>query len=138
MKTRKLSDRALIVLQHIADRSQDGRKWLPGHARGCDDHDEPTGVYLNIGGSGDAAILRSLVAAELLERSPPKHDCTNQYNWLQATVDGRMLLAKEANRIETIRLKLVVEKRKYEHANTKGSGNYEETELRELYPEFYQ
>lgn len=135
-KRKKLSDRALIILRHIADRSVDGRLWLSGHSRGCDDHDEPSHTYLNIAGSGDGAILRSLVAAELLCRDPPKQDCSNQYQWLRVTPKGLELLEAQADRVGQIRAELYRVHRASDFASCKRN-DYDEEELRELFPEMY-
>jgi hypothetical protein len=103
MATRRLSDRALMILRHIADRSTGGTRWLPGGARGMDDYDKPSGTYLNICGSGDASILRALVRSGLLERNTPKSGCSTQYHWLLATPTGIARLEAEAERIAMIR-----------------------------------
>ena len=71
-----------------------------------DDLDIPSMTYLNIAGSGDASILRSLVQAGLLKRDPPKTDCSNQYQWLLATPEGLVRLESESDRVATIRARL--------------------------------
>jgi hypothetical protein len=112
MGARRLSDRALMILQHIADVSANGLKWLSGSARGMDDYDKPSGVWLNIGGSGDAAILRALVRSGLLRREAPESDYSNQYQWLASTPIGRQHLEVERDRVAEIRRSLQEEESK--------------------------
>lgn len=136
MAKKKLGDRALIVLQHIADRSQGGHKWLPGSSNGRADYDQASGRYLNIGGSGDAAILRSLVSNELLSREAPAFDSSNQYSWLVATDAGRKLLSEQADRVKAIQQRMYQDGRKLAWSAAKQ--RHDEEYLREEFPEFYK
>lgn len=117
MTTRRLSDRALIILQHIVDRSKNGHRWLSGNARGMDDYDKSSGIYLNINGSGDASILRGLVRLGLLERDAPKSDCSNQYQWLRATPTGIARVELESERVTMIRNHLIEREKQLNQRN---------------------
>jgi hypothetical protein len=96
----KISDRALAILQHIADCSENGESWLPSiDTRYGHDYSRRSESYLNIAGSGDARILKSLGEKGLICKR--RDDC-GPYHWLAATDTGLQLLAKQAERVDSI------------------------------------
>lgn len=98
--TARISDRALIILHHIAERSDDGRSWLPGHNVPFNDYVQSHNIYLNIEGAGDARIIKSLIDRGLVSRR--RTDCCGDYSWLFATDMGRLLVADQEERVERI------------------------------------
>jgi hypothetical protein len=85
----KLSARAWEILLVIDERGQIGNTWVPGDLRGTSDWCDRLGYYVNINGSGDASILRSLWKKNLAEprRSLGPYAC-------KITEDGRLLVER--------------------------------------------
>ena len=104
-----ISDRALLVLCAIDQRCQSARNstirsfWVPnGSGRGCDDWSDEIQDFVNIGGAGDARILKSLESAGLIER--PKTTLPQKYVY-GITEDGRLAIeqARESGRLDKLR-----------------------------------
>lgn len=138
---KKLNDRTLIILQHIADRSKDGRLWLPGGAAyGMNDYDAPTGCYLKIEGAGDAASIRGLLARGLLAQQPPDNAMFGKYDYLFATEAGRELLQANSEHISSVREIIKTERRRREYEQEKRHllDQDDADRLRKDYPEFHE
>lgn len=137
---KKLSDRTLVILQHIADRSKGDRLWVPGSAAyGMNDYDAPTGCYLKIEGAGDAASIRGMLTRGLLAQKPPKNAMFGKYDYLFATPAGIEFLQTNAERVATIRADLKTERRRGEFEQEKRHllDADDAERLRKDYPEFY-
>lgn len=98
--TTRISDRALVVLHHIAERSGNGMSWLPGHNVPFNDYVQSHNIYLNIEGAGDARIIKSLIDRGLVARR--RTDCCGDYSWLFATDTGLRLVQDQSERVEQI------------------------------------
>jgi hypothetical protein len=136
---KKINDRTLIILQHIADRSKDGRLWLPGGAAyGLNDYDAPTGCYLKIEGAGDAASIRGLLSKGFLAQKPPDNAMFGKYDYLFATEAGRVLLQANSEQVAAVRGKLQIERRRREYEQEKRNllDADDAERLRKDYPEF--
>jgi hypothetical protein len=137
---KKLNDRTLIILQHIADRSKGGRLWLPGSAAyGLNDYDAATGCYLRIEGAGDAASIRGLLTRGLLAQKPPDNAMFGKYDYLFATAAGCELLQANFEQVAAVRDKIKTERRRREYEQEKRNLLDEDDadRLRKDYPEFY-
>lgn len=99
MDNKKLSNRALVILDCIARRSENGMSWLPGNARGMDDYEPVSSTYLNINGAGDARILASLMERRLIGQ---RRTDNGRYDWLYATEEGLLLLAENHERLASV------------------------------------
>ncbi len=87
IKPIKLSARAWEILLVIDERTvdgPDGHFWVPGMLYGTSDYCNRLGRFVNINGSGDAKIIKSLAAKGLVKmRSVQRYACG-------ITEDGRL------------------------------------------------
>lgn len=109
---KSLSNRALLILDTIAKQTlaNGGQgSWLPditpgaGTGRGMGDYDSGSGTYLNIGGAGDARILRGLKERGLVDRRPTS---PTPYCFLFVTPAGQQLVDVCRGRLTGIRIDL--------------------------------
>ena len=97
MRSTKLSARAWEILLVIDERSEpdpDGRYWTPAlyrAGRGCDDWCDKLERFVNINGAGDARIIESLRAKELIAQHHCRTANVNHYA-SRITEKGRILI----------------------------------------------
>lgn len=100
----KLSARAweiLLVIDERSEPSPDGRFWSPalyaGCCRGTDDWCDRLGRFINISGSGDARIIKSLRDKGLIARRRCPTASLNEYA-SNITEDGRLAIERGIER----------------------------------------
>lgn len=101
---KKVSDRALVVLMAIRERTgEDGSFWLPTMNLPYGDWVDELNYWVNVSGGGDAAILRSLEKAGLIER-PRDGSATWKYAF-RITEDGILTIekARETGRLDHLK-----------------------------------